>query len=59
MANVTTGNADGPAYVVVIVEDGTGKILSSSAGVRQPDLQAMARGPWPAFDELFGRLRTN
>lgn len=51
--NVTTGAHDGTAYVVVVLEDGTGKVLSMSAGVRQPEQQARARGPLPAYEEMF------
>ncbi|MGK2964902.1 MAG: hypothetical protein ACSLFM_04775 [Tepidiformaceae bacterium] len=54
--NVTTGQPDGTAYLNVVVADGTGKILSSGAGIRQPEDQAKARDPLPTFDERFGEF---
>lgn len=54
--NVTSGQPDGTAAVVVVVEDGTGKLLAAGAEVRQPDVQARAREPLPAFEELFPAL---
>jgi len=53
MANAATGRDDGTAYMVVVIEDRTEKVLASGSGVRQPELQARARGPFPAFEELF------
>lgn len=52
--NVTTGGADGTAYLVVVVADDSGKIENSAAGVRQPSEQARKSGAWPTFDELLG-----
>jgi hypothetical protein len=51
--NPHTGLNDGTAYVVVVMEDGTGRVLSSSSGGRQPEVQAKARDPLPTFDEFM------
>jgi hypothetical protein len=56
VSNVTTGKADGTAYVVVVIEDGTGKLLAADSGIRQPEEQARARGPLPSYEELFGAV---
>lgn len=52
--DVSSGTDDGTAYVVVVIEDGTGKLLAASSGVREAEKQARARGPLPSFGELFG-----
>lgn len=53
--NVHTGKDDGTANLVVVLEDGTGKVFGGGAGIRQPEVQARARGPLPSYDELFDR----
>lgn len=55
MPNVTTGKSDGTAHVVIVMEDGTGKVRDALASIRQPEHQARARsGELPSFDELLG-----
>ena len=54
VANVTTGKRDGTAHLVLVMEDGTGKVRDAAAGVRQPEDQVRQCGPWPSFDELLG-----
>jgi hypothetical protein len=41
--SVTSGENDGTAYVVVVIEDGTGELLTASAGVREAERQAKVR----------------
>lgn len=48
------GKSDGTAYVVVVLRDGTGEVISAAAGTRSPEEQARAREPLPSFQELFG-----
>ncbi|MFN0094708.1 MAG: hypothetical protein ACKVVT_08010 [Dehalococcoidia bacterium] len=47
------GWEEATAYVVVVIEDGTGKLLSAASGGRAPELQAVAREALPDFDTLF------
>ncbi len=54
VANVTTGRDDGTAALVLVLRDGTGEVLSATAGIRQPEEQALARGPLPEFRQAFG-----
>lgn len=54
VANVTTGGDDGTAALVLVLRDGTGEVLSATAGIRQPEEQALARGPLPEFRQAFG-----
>jgi hypothetical protein len=54
VANVTTGAADGTAYVVILVDDKLKKVASANIGVRQAEDQARAHGTLPSFQERFG-----
>lgn len=54
VANVTTGQDDGTAVLVLVLRNGTGEVLSATAGIRQPEEQALARGPLPQFRQVFG-----
>jgi len=54
VANVTTGQDDGTAALILVLRDGTGEVLSATAGIRQPEEQALARGPLPEFRQAFG-----
>lgn len=54
VANVTTGQDDGTAVLVLVLRNGTGEVLSATAGIRQPEEQALARGPLPHFRQVFG-----
>ena len=53
VANVTTGRNDGTAILVLVLRNGTGEVLSATAGVRQPEEQELARGPLPEFRQIF------
>lgn len=54
VANVTTGQDDGTAALILVLRNGTGDVLSATAGIRQPEEQALARGPLPEFRQAFG-----
>lgn len=54
VANVTTGQDDGTAALILVLRNGTGEVLSATAGIRQPEEQALARGPLPEFRQAFG-----
>lgn len=54
VANVTTGAADGTAYVVILVDDKLKKVVGASVGIRQPEDQASSRRTLPSYQERFG-----
>ena len=54
--NVHTGKNDGTAYLDLVLDDESGRVLGAGTGVRQPDEQARSRGALPSYDDLFGAL---
>lgn len=52
--NVTTGQNDGTASLVLVLRNGTAEVVSATARIRQPAEQERARGPLPEYRELFG-----
>ncbi len=55
--SVSSGRYDGTAYVIVVFDDVSGKLLAASSGVRSPEQQARNQEPLPSYSDRLGAAR--